>query len=146
MKLWGLGTARTATQQHKGTTSTSSPGRFSLALGAGREKPRPQSQGKAPRGRGWNNIISCNFDRDSERKKQPVLSANSKIKSVADNRLLVLECLTFSSIEKNILTTRDNLFTLSFAQIPVSRANGLKVATPLLNVADEHAQAVSQMC
>ena len=29
--------------------STSSPGRFSLALGAG----RPQSQGKAPWGRGW---------------------------------------------------------------------------------------------
>ena len=28
---------------------TSSPGRFSLALGA----PRPQSQGKAPWGRGW---------------------------------------------------------------------------------------------
>ena len=78
--------------------------------------------------------------------KSKLFSANSKIKSVADSRLLVLECLTFSSIEKNILTTRDNLFTLNFAQIPVSRANGLKVATPLFNVADEDAQAVSQMC
>ena len=32
-----------------GSCTTSSPGRFSLALGA----PRPQSQGKAPWGRGW---------------------------------------------------------------------------------------------
>lgn len=59
-----------------------------------------------------------------------LFSANTKIKSFADGRLLVLEWLTFSSIENNILTTRDNLFTFSFAQIPVSRANGLK-ATPL---------------
>lgn len=92
-----------------------------------------------------NNIISCNFERDSERKKQTVLCEQQNY-TVADSRLLVQECLPFSSIEKNILTTRDNLFTLSFAQIPVSRANGLKVATPLFNVVDEDAQAVSQMC
>ena len=110
MKLGGLGTARTTTQRHKGTT-------LFLAI-----------------------LIEI------QKGKSKLFSANSKIKSVADSRLLVLECLTFSSIEKNILTTRDNLFTLSFAQIPVSRANGLKVATPLFNVADEDAQSVSQMC
>lgn len=109
MKLGGLGTARTATLRHKGTTL-------------------------------FHAILI-----EIQKGKSNLFSANSKIKSVADSRLLVLECLTFSSIEKNILT-RDNLFTLSFAQIPVSRANGLKVATPLLNVADEHAQALSQMC
>ena len=78
--------------------------------------------------------------------KSKLFIANSKITLLLTARLLVLECLTFSSIEKNILTTRDNLFTLSLAQIPVSRANGLKVATPLFNVVDEDAQAVSQMC
>ena len=86
-----------------------------------------------------NNVTSCNFDRDSERK-------NQNIKSVADSRLLVLEWLTHSSSEKNILTTHDNLFTLTFGQIPVNPGLSSMVATPMLNVADEDAQAVSQMC